>query len=239
MWNALCTYSIKSFFLFVLPFFLCRNVSSKNTSFVIVPSAVTWRECWVQSGNHRHWDGGKTNSRRIRSEGMCVGDTMCGACNATGSCWHAAWLEWHFEVTKGENILFSSPIQRKQKKKINFTNAIHRAKMFRIQSAQCIVRRTWVTHLLVAFFSIFLRRIWIVKNNLRGIIVSYLIVNWIALIITFVRRVVIVMCERVWAVLGPDKRGTHSHKIMLQSIACINTHSAWCQCTRESRVVWN
>lgn len=37
----------------------------------------------------------------------------------------------------------------------------------------------------------------IVKNNLRGIIVSYLIDNWIALIITFVRRVVIVMCERV------------------------------------------
>lgn len=96
---------ISSFFSF---FFLKnRNISSKNSSFIIVPWAYTSssQQCRIHRTDRWCFDGRKTYYRRTGPKSVCIGGAMHGACTATGSCWRTTWLEWYFEVTFSDWII--------------------------------------------------------------------------------------------------------------------------------------
>lgn len=83
-----------------------RNISSEKSTFFTIPYALTSsQQCGFISSDHWHFTGRKTNCRRIGPEGVRIGGAMYGACDATGSCWRTARLEWYFEVTFSDWII--------------------------------------------------------------------------------------------------------------------------------------
>lgn len=95
---------INYIFIMVL-FSLNRNISSENSSFIIIPSASTSsQQCRINATDHWQFTGRKTNCRRIRTKSVRFRRTMYGACIATGSCWRTTGLEWNFEVNIWNNL---------------------------------------------------------------------------------------------------------------------------------------